>query len=245
MRAALLSFQQRDADHSDASGSHRWMVSYADFITLLFVLFLVLYARLPKQSEVPAPQLQPLHESMIAGLRTRHKRIPARVQATVPPETPAPVQQKQQRMWQELTQTLSELVQAGDITLVTREEGLLLEIRDTALFASGTAQPAAQAGSILARIADVLAKNTNLVVVEGHTDNVPIQTAQYPSNWELSSARAASVVRALQEHGISPNRMTASGLAETKPVSSNDSARGRSENRRVSLLVLNGPGSSD
>ena len=239
---AFLSFQ-KDADQNDASGSHRWMVSYADFITLLFVLFLVLYAKLPKQIEVPAPQIQPLHGSMITGLRPRHVRlpVPAQVQAPVQAATPVRAQQKQQVLWHELTQTLSELVQAGDITLVTREQGLLLEIRDTALFASGTAQPATQAGSILTRIADVLAKDSNLVVVEGHTDNVPIQTTQYPSNWELSSARAASVVRALQEHGISPNRLTASGLAETKPISSNDTAQGRSENRRVSLLVLNGP----
>ena len=247
---AFLSFQ-KDADQNEASGSHRWMVSYADFITLLFVLFLVLYAKLPKQIEVPAPQLQPLHGPMITGLRPRHVRPPLQVAAqfAMPPIPAArsqqkeQTQQKQQVMWQELTQTLSELVQAGDITLVTREQGLLLEIRDTALFASGTAQPAAQAGSILARIADVLAKDANLVVVEGHTDDVPIQTAQYPSNWELSSARAASVVRALQEHGISPNRLTASGLAETKPISRNDTPQGRSENRRVSLLVMSDPAS--
>ena len=242
---AFLSFQ-KDIDQNEASGSHRWMVSYADFITLLFVLFLVLYAKLPKQIEVPSPQLQPLHGPMIAGLRPRHARPPLQVavqstMAALPAAQSQQTQQKQQAMWQELRQTLSELVQAGDITLVTRDQGLLLEIRDTALFGSGTAQPAGQAGSILARIAGVLANDANLVVVEGHTDDVPIQTAQYPSNWELSSARAASVVRSLQEHGISPNRLTASGLAETKPISSNDSAQGRSENRRVSLLVLNGP----
>lgn len=232
----LLSFQ-KDTGQNEASGTQRWMVSYADFITLLFVLFLVLYAKLPKQNEVNTPKVQPLHGQMIPGIRPRHVQLPVLAQAAAPARLP----EKQQVVWQNLTHTLSELGQVGDITLVTREEGILLEIRDTALFASGTAQPAAQADNILARIADVLEKDTNLVVVEGHTDNVPIRTTQYPSNWELSSARAASVVRALQEHGISPNRMTASGLAETKPKSSNDTAQGRSENRRVSLLVLNQP----
>lgn len=230
----FLSFQ-KETEQNAAAGSHRWMVSYADFITLLFVLFLVLYAKLPKQNEVSTPKVQPLHGQMIPGIRPRHVQLPIQAQAA----TPARSMEKQQVVWQELTHTLSELVQAGDITLITREEGVLLEIRDTALFASGTAQPAAQAGNILAKIADVLEKDANRVVVEGHTDSVPIQTAQYPSNWELSSARAASVVRALQEHGINPNRLTASGLAETKPKSSNDTAQGRSENRRVSLLVLN------
>ncbi|MBV8634840.1 MAG: OmpA family protein, partial [Burkholderiaceae bacterium] len=80
--------------------------------------------------------------------------------------------------------------------------------------------------------------NDNRVVVEGHTDNVPIQTTQFPSNWELSAARAASIVRALQERGIAAERLEASGMADTKPKSSNSNAQGRSENRRVSLLVL-------
>jgi chemotaxis protein MotB len=115
----------------------------------------------------------------------------------------------------------------------------LLEIKDTALFASGTAQPALQADGIIAKVSGILAHTTNQVVVEGHTDSVPIQNAQFPSNWELSAARAASVVRALQERGIIANRLSASGLADTQPKSSNDTARGRSENRRVSLLVLN------
>ncbi len=141
---------------------------------------------------------------------------------------------------EELAHTFSDLVDEGEISLVTREEGVLLEIKDTALFASGTAQPAVQAAGIIGKICDVLVKNTNQVVVEGHTDNVPIQNAQFPSNWELSSCvRAASVVRALQERGIGAKRLSASGLADTKPKSPNDTARGRSENRRVSLLVLN------
>ncbi|CAN5458807.1 OmpA family protein [soil metagenome] len=232
----LLSFQ-KDTAQNEATGSQRWVVSYADFITLLFVLFLVLYARLPKQNTVDTPKVQPLHGQMIPGIRPRHVQLPIQAQAA----TPARSQQKQQVVWQELTHTLSELLQAGDVTMVTRDEGVLLEIRDTALFASGTAQPAAQAAGIIARIAEVLEKDSNLVTVEGHTDSMPIQNTQYPSNWELSSARAASVVRALQEKGIHPNRLTASGLADTKPISSNETTQGRSENRRVSLLILNSP----
>jgi chemotaxis protein MotB len=229
----FISFQ-RETDQNDATGNNRWMVSYADFMTLLFVLFLVLYAKLPKQHEVGVVVAQPVHASLIPGIRLR--QIPLSIQ---PKPIVASALAKQQILLQELAHTFADLVQAGDITLVTREEGVLLEIKDTALFASGTAQPAEQAGGIVAKISTVLAQNTNQVIVEGHTDSVPIQTAQFPSNWELSSARAASVVRALQERGIDPNRLVASGLAETKPKSSNATALGRSENRRVSLLVLN------
>jgi len=231
----LISFQNVDG-HNDAAGTNRWMISYADFITLLFVLFLVLYARLPKKIEKPVAPSQEIHAPIIAGLKPHHKQI---VTPPPPVEAQATTTDKQAALFQQLTNTLAELVQDGDVTLQQRQEGVLLEIRDTALFASGTAQPADKASTIVTKISAVLEQNNNLVVVEGHTDSVPIQTAQYPSNWELSSARAASVVRALQEHGISPGRLTASGLAETKPKSSNDTALGRSENRRVSLLVLN------
>jgi chemotaxis protein MotB len=233
MSRRFLSFQP-DMEQNEASGSHRWMISYADFITLLFVLFLVLYAKLPKQNDVNTTKVQPAHGQMIPGIRPRHVQMPIQAQAA----TPARSRQKQQVVWQDLTHTLSDLQQAGDIRLTEREDGVLLDIRDSALFASGTAQPAAQASSVLAKIADVLKKDDSSVVVEGHTDSVPIQTAQFPSNWELSSARAASVVRALQEYGVRADRMTASGLAETRPRSGNDTPQGRSENRRVSLLVL-------
>jgi chemotaxis protein MotB len=232
----FISFQP-DTEQGGTAGTHRWMVSYADFMTLLFVLFLVLYAKLPKHHDIPVPipTLPVLHASVIPGIRLH--RAPIQTAQVVPPSNP--VLEKQKELLQELARTFTDLVQAGDITLVTREEGVLLEVKDTALFASGTAQPADQANGIIEKISGILLKNNNQVVVEGHTDNVPIQTAQFPSNWELSSARAASVVRALQERGINPNRLTASGLAETKPKSSNDTAQGRSENRRVSLLVLN------
>jgi chemotaxis protein MotB len=229
----FISFQ-REAEHSEATGNNRWMISYADFMTLLFVLFLVLYAKLPKLVETGVPVAQPLHAPLIPGIRSHHGPLLFQPKPVVPSAI-----DKQQVLLQELARTFADLMQTGDVALVTRKDGILLEIKDTALFASGTAQPAGRASDVVAKISAVLSSTTNRVVVEGHTDNVPIQTVQFPSNWELSSARAASVVRALQEHGINPIRLTASGLAETKPKSSNETALGRSENRRVSLLVLN------
>jgi len=229
----FISFQQKE-EPNEGAGNHRWMVSYADFMTLLFVLFLVLYAKLPKHLDLGVPLVQDLHAPIIPGIRA-HRPAPPQVK----PVLPSPVVDKQQVLLQELARTFTDLVQDGDITLETRDEGVLLDIKDSALFASGTAQPAQQANGIVTKIADILLKNGNHVVVEGHTDSKPIHTAQFPSNWELSSARAASIVRALQERGIGADRLAASGLAETKPKSSNDTEHGRSENRRVSLLVLN------
>ncbi len=211
------------------------MISYADFMTLLFVLFLVLYAKLPKHLDMPVPTMPDAHASLIPGIRP-HRPMPP-IKPVIP--TTDTTNDKQQLLLQELARTFTDLVQDGEVTMETRAEGVLLDVKDSALFASGTAQPAPQANAIVDKIADILAKNDNNVIVEGHTDSVPIRTAQYPSNWELSSARAASIVRALQERGISPDRLSASGYADTRPKSTNETLQGRSENRRVSLLVLN------
>ncbi len=228
-KTEFISFQDENPTH-EAAGNNRWMVSYADFMTLLFVLFLALYAKLPKH-EAPVVQALPdPHASVIPGIRP-HKPVPA-------PVVPSAANDKQQALLRELARTFNDLTEDGEITLVTRDQGILLDIKDSALFASGTAQPASQAAAIVGKIAAILADNDNRVIVEGHTDNVPIQTAQFPSNWELSAARAAAIVRALQERGIAAERLEASGMADTKPRSSNLSAQGRSENRRVSLLVL-------
>lgn len=231
----LLSFE-KNAEANEAAGTNRWMVSYADFMTLMFVLFLVLYAKLPKPPEQAFPRLQIKQQGMIPGIRQRPPQPLPHASAAAKPVV---VTEKQMAMMEDMAQTLGELVAAGDISMTTRQEGVLLEIKDSALFASGTAQYAGQASGILTKVSEILEKGNNLVIVEGHTDSIPIQTAQFPSNWELSSARAASVVRALQEHGIVSSRLTASGLAETKPKTTNETPEGRSVNRRVSLLVLN------
>lgn len=223
----FISFRDETENPGEAAGNNRWMVSYADFMTLLFVLFLALYAKLPKHE---APAVPDPHGSMIPGIRA-HKPVPK-------PIVPSQAADRQQALLRELARTFNDLTQDGEITLVTRDQGILLDIKDSALFASGTAQPAPQAAAIVDKIAAILANNDNRVIVEGHTDDVPIQTAQFPSNWELSAARAASIVRALQEHGIAADRLEASGMADTKPRSANLTAQGRSENRRVSLLVL-------
>ncbi len=232
VKREFISFQA-DSESGEGAGNNRWMVSYADFMTLLFVLFLALYAKMPKHAEPPVHDIPNPRVPIIAGIRPHHA-VPAPMVATS-----SNADDKQQSLLRELARTFNDLVDDGEVTLVTRDQGILLEIKDSALFASGTAQPAVQAGDIVDKISTILANSGNRVAVEGHTDNVPIQTAQFPSNWELSSARAAAIVRALQERGISPERMQASGMADTKPKSSNLTAQGRSENRRVSLLVLN------
>jgi chemotaxis protein MotB len=248
MRRQMIALD--DEDDGEMAGTNRWMVSYADFITLLFVLFLVLYAKLPKLSEAavsqvaatpqqaqqshPAPDMRPVQPPRIVDMPQEAPKAEAAPADASPANAPP---DPRQVLLGKMQKSFGDLVSAGNITLVERKDGVVLEIADTSLFSSGTAQPAPQAQEIINKIAEAIGPGKNAVIVEGHTDNVPIKTAQYPSNWELSSARAASVVRALQERGVNADRLTASGLAHTKPRSSNDTEQGRRENRRVSLIV--------
>jgi len=125
-------------------------------------------------------------------------------------------------------------------TLVTtiEERGLVVSIQETLLFESGSADITARARDILEKISTVLAVAPNQIKVEGHTDNLPINTAKFPSNWELSVIRSTNVVHILQHDGISPDRLSAAGYGEFRPISSNDTDAGRGKNRRIDLIIL-------
>ncbi|MDB5807061.1 MAG: motB1 [Betaproteobacteria bacterium] len=353
-----------DEEHSEGAGTNRWMVSYADFITLLFVLFLALYARMPKLAEdgVTAPSgrqaqtardARPASQHVLNGhvetaaqavphqesqLPTPRPAAPAETQLPTPapaapipaivaqpgspaaaaqvapaanappaqslaanappaqslaanappaaasapapantdtriaplpsvaapaaarrapqypgeaprplepnskpvvPNHAAPVEGAPQTLADRLGRSLADQVANGNLTLAARRDATVIEIADTSLFGAGTAQPTSLAPALIGRIAQIVGGSNAKVVIEGHTDNQQPKNSPFPSNWELSSARAASVARALQEHGISADRLTASGLAQTRPRASNDSEAGRRENRRITVIVQN------
>ena len=114
---------------------------------------------------------------------------------------------------------------------------LQVELRDSILFSSGSAEVSDTAREIFTRVAEIIADVDNPVQIEGFTDNVPIQTSRYPSNWELSSARAAAIVKWLIDAGVGPSRLAAVGYGKYQPVASNDSADGRAQNRRVAIMI--------
>ena len=125
-------------------------------------------------------------------------------------------------------------------TLVSsvEERGLVVSIQETLLFDSGSAVITAQARDILEKVSNVLGAEPNQIKVEGHTDNVPIHTAQFPSNWELSVIRATNVVQILQSDGITPDRLSAAGYGEFRPIVANNTDAGRGKNRRIDLVIL-------
>ena len=137
-----------------------------------------------------------------------------------------------------LNQVMDSFVKSGQVTVSQTNRGVMLDINASALFAQGEAALGLTAKNTLADVAKVLADGEQLIEVEGYTDNVPISTPVFPSNWELSSARASSVVRLFIKQGVDGKRLSAVGAADNNPVLGNDTPEGRARNRRVTVTVL-------
>lgn len=275
----------RRKKHEEHENHERWLVSYADFITLLFAFFVVMYSvssvnegkyRVLSDSLTAAFRAPP-HSSEVLqlGERSEGPGIAAPVQG-VPslialpiPEYPEPLPDSMQQtktpesevvdatdnlsppigdgIDTQITQIADEIVTAmgslieDDLISVRRDKRWLeVEIKSSILFPSGSSRLAPAAFGMLESLAKILARFPNPIHVEGFTDNVPIHTVQFLSNWELSAARAASVVHLFTDYGVAPNRMAAIGYGEYKPMSDNDTPEGRAKNRRVVLVVMPG-----
>jgi len=236
----------------------RWLVSYADFITLLFAFFVVMYAissinegkyRVLSDSLVQAFQERPTSDKMIyLGERQAEmlpgtgkpigKSVPQRSAEDANPAVRAETENMKQ-IARNVQAAMATMVEQGKVRVTRSPRGIMVEINASTLFPSGDATLQPSSAQALASVANVLKVVDNPIQVEGHTDNIPISSPAYPSNWELSSARAGSVVRLLTEAGVPAARMVAIGYADNKPVDSNTSPDGRSRNRRVNVIILN------
>ena len=237
--------RSRTAAHDDADGHERWVVSYADFITLLFAFFVVMYAI----STLNEGKYRVLADSLVVAFRNDASPQPIIAQSvprqTLPPPRPRTdvVRKQKTRELEDLAMRINSamapLVQTGQVRLTQLPHGLAVEINASVLFAPGqaTLQQPESIGALEA-VAKLLAAAHQEIRVEGHTDHVPIASPLFPSNWELSSARASSVVRLFIAAGIAPSRLAAVGYADHKPVEPNDTPEGRSRNRRVTLMIL-------
>jgi len=240
----------------------RWLVSYADFITLLFAFFVVMYSissvnegkyRVLSSSlfsafNDPAKSLDPIqygtplrspivqHKSMlddddaISRVGVDHQVMPSRKQLA-----------EMQKIADEIEYNLKKLVAKDLITVNKTNLGVEIEIKSSILFGSGSANLEAKAKPVLQKIANILSKVDNDINVEGFTDDIPIHTLIYPSNWELSAARASSVVRLFSSSNIDSKRLKAIGFAEFRAIADNSTPEGRNKNRRVTIFLLNTP----
>lgn len=255
--------------------NERWLVSYADFITLLFAFFVVMYSI----SQVNQSKYRVLSETFVQAFNqpndsqanpTPQEKINSTNDVITPlemgktsteesvqenpiviNENSAKPEDNAQSNTTAKTETKDELAQISDlvnskfaqlindqmIKVSSNEFWLQIELRDSILFPSGGVETSVQAQTIFTEIADILKNYANPVQIEGFTDNIPISNSKYPTNWELSSARATEIVKFLASHGVAPERLSAVGYGEFQPVASNETDAGRAQNRRVAVMV--------
>jgi chemotaxis protein MotB len=234
----------------------RWLVSYADFITLLFGFFVVLYA-FAKSDQKHQIQISESIDSAFRslGIFPDATRQPSKIsagasgqeQAVMPMNivmgedvlAPAKVQEDLNHIRRELEQTLSNQVARHTVSIQMGRDGLVISLREAGFFDSGSAAPKPETIATLRQVAASLGRTPYDLRIEGHTDNHPIHTGEFDSNWELSAARATRIARLfLEMKAIPPERLAAAGYAEFHPVASNATPEGRAQNRRVDLVVL-------
>lgn len=217
------------------TGNERWLVSYSDLVTLLFAFFVVMYS----VSQVNSEKYRVLASTLS---QTFAGEVPANVQAQQPlreseayNDTPPALDTA--AIAHQLQNSLLQRLAAEDIAVRATQDWVEIDLNANLLFDSASAEPNAEARQIFADVAAVLAQLPNPVEVSGHTDDRPINNAQFASNWELSSARATAVVHLLATGGLDPRRLAAVGYGEFRPVAPNSDEQGRAQNRRVVLTV--------
>ena len=229
--------------HEEHENHERWLVSYADFITLLFAFFVVMYSI----SSVNIGKYRTVSESIKAALNPIVSTpsspsafsLNANKPALTAPNTPGSKEVAMRRL-RNLVQVINGTPHMSLVRIVEKVNGdIVITIPDQVLFNNGEAAVRPEALRFLEGLGSAILELDRHTRVEGHTDNVPIRTAQFPSNWELSAARAVMVVRVLSElYGVPSGHLAAVGHADTRPVTANENAEQRAKNRRVEVVIL-------
>ncbi len=259
---------RRSRQEEEWENHERWLVSYADFITLLFAFFVVMYAissvnegkyKVLSQTLVSAFSGHPWSPTPIQGSASRAPTPSAAVQLPPLPKivdaTPGKMQNpadpshpvakqppaddtRLDTLKKEMEALLQPLISKGSVLIHRSGLGVVIDLNAKILFPSAQAHLTPAAEQTLAQIAQVLAQVPYQIQVNGFTNDLPINTAQYPNNWALSAARAAAVVEIFTAHGVNPRHLVAAGYGKYHPVAPNDTAKGLAMNRRVSIVVV-------
>ena len=278
---------RRPAHHEEEHENHeRWLISYADMVTLLFALFIVLYAMsiidldkyrafqqsfaedlgqgveaAPGEDDLPSGVVVDADPGPGEGRTTgaslaREAEVPVEEAALgpLPPETlqalldqaeadvdveaVEPVTAEVAALAVEVSEGLAAAGLDASVEVLVQDRGVAVVVADAVLFTSGSADLLPAGRDVLARLAPVLLDTSGEMTIEGHTDDHPISTSRYPDNWELSTARATSVLRTVvATSGVAPGRVSASGYGDTRPRGDNAVEQGRADNRRVEVLL--------
>jgi chemotaxis protein MotB len=254
----VASRRKKHEEHEEHVNHERWLITYADMITLLMVLFIVLFS----MSQLDLAKYEKLKASLsgafagskpiqggdgvleagtspiaMPGIATQAQQALANQQAQQ--AAAAAEHQQLEQAKEQLGAALEKVGLAGGVRLTVERRGLVVSIAsDQVLFDPGQATLKPAGRVIIQQLAGPLAALHNPIRIEGHTDDVPIASGSFPSNWELSTARATTVLRELAaSHAIAADRLSATGFADTQPMASNATPAGRARNRRVEILV--------
>ncbi|MEO6974266.1 MAG: flagellar motor protein MotD [Gallionella sp.] len=227
----------------------RWLISYADFVTLLFAFFVVMYSI----SSVNETKYKTFSDSLSIAFSHQpdasHTSIvpiePKKLLKALVDKRTARLVEQQRRIQERMQNLASDLnlallpqIRQHQVNINPTKRGVMINISASSLFKTGEAEIQPGALEVLRQVSAVLHNEKLPIEVEGHTDDIPIMTAQFPSNWELSSARASSVVRMMIKNGVPEDRMAAVGLASNHPLVPNDTPEDRDKNRRVSITIV-------
>lgn len=223
----------------DKSHTNRWIVPYADFVTMLLALFMVMYAL----SQMDISNIKDFSTSLEKAFQLPQKETLSQIFSTT--EMKADFSEENV-LKVEITEfdnlkgiVEEKLINLEDVSITRESRGLLIRLSNRVLFNTGSDIIKGESLALLDTVAEVLKGIPNSIRIEGHTDNVPISTEKFPSNWELSTSRATNIVRYLTEkHGFQPARLSAIGYGEHMPVADNDSSEGKAQNRRVDIVIL-------
>jgi chemotaxis protein MotB len=244
----------------------RWLVSYADFITLLFAFFVVLYSSSQVDKKKAGRLAMAIRVAFqeLGVFQTSNTKIPIRDEDEIPFETVQVVENVQkdsdlkrivnpmkgmltsaaeaqslQAAEEAIQKALGPEIQRHEVTMALRREGLVVSLKEIGFFDSGSATIREGSLNAISRLADVLRQRPENLRIEGHTDDVPIHNAHFGSNWELSTARATELIQLMiMKYDLPPSHLSAAGYAEFHPVADNSTPEGRAQNRRLDVVIL-------
>jgi len=229
--------------------SERWLLTYADMITLLLLFFIILYS----MSSISAAKFQQVSQAFAsifnAGPFALFDTKSAGGAGVLEGLTPGQQVQSSRGGPQQGTggasmlrtqavSALQNLVKAGKVKVIPTENGFAISLISDTYFGSASATLAPDAMPVLQQVAEFLGGISNSIVVEGYTDNIPPDTKKWTSNWQLSSERSLAVLQTIEDYGVPTDRLSSSAYGETRPVQSNDTAEGRAFNRRVDIVIV-------
>lgn len=220
-------------NNENEGGAPKWMVTYSDMMSLLLTFFILLFSMSTISSD-KFDNIMSSFQNILSGSKGDSILYDGDNLIDLHEEL---IQTEE--MYDKVSDYLEDQDLGSDVSVSMDSKGIFVEMKDAILFESGRAELKPEGIEVLKKLEGLISDFDNELVIEGHTDNVPMTSGRFPSNWELSTARAVTVVRYLSESlDIDPGRLSAVGYGEYRPIKPNDTAENRAANRRVNILII-------